>query len=587
MTTEVRVADVGRMTFLLATVLLVVSNFGALGEVIPADRRVKWEPGIVGGVPNRATIFADVTQAPYNASSSGAANASTAIQSAINACPANQVVYLPAGTYRLDSPLKMKDNVTVRGAGPRSTLLRFVGSGDYVIRFASGSYDWSFSSSVSANLTGGLTKGSTNVSMANNTWSAGDLVLIDELEDNDLFENDGNSGTCTWCGRSNGERCHSQIVEILSRTPTTATFYPPLYSNFKSASNPQGVQIRGPIRMAGLESLGVTNINGAARDTLIFEAAYKCWVKDCDIAISRRRHMWMYHSIWCEIRDSSFHHGVGADWSSPNYGPDRGYGLFLGQGTTSCLIENNDFYKMHFAVAFEGGCSGNVISYNFVTNVMYTEGETPQPAIGNHGSHPMMNLWEGNVLRSKVLMDSYWGSSSHTTVFRNRISNMARNNGEEALQYVFVFDIWKNNRFHNIVGNVLGTVGMELAVDAPDQYPWGKSYIFRLGFTDANDNSVAGNDATVTATILRHGNWLSVNQAVAWDPAVSDHNLPISYYLTGKPSWWGDLRWPAIGPDLSPVVSEIPAEIRHAGRNVSSGRPLPPESLRLTTPRDD
>ena len=581
---EVRWLDTGRAVTLFAGITLALSTFCAVGEVIPADRRVKWEPGVAGGIPSRTVVFADVTQAPYNANNTGSANAAAAIQSAINACPPNQVVSIPAGTYRLDSPLKMKENVTVRGAGSRSTLLRYSGSGDYVIRFATGSYEWDFSSSTPANLTGGLGKGSTNITMANNNWAAGDLVLIDELEDNDLFENDGNSGTCTWCGRANGERCHSQIVEVVSRTATSAIINPPLHSTFKTASNPQGVRIKGVLKMAGLESVGITNINGAARDTLIFEAAYKCWVKDCDVAISRRRHMWMYHSIWCEIRDSSFHHGVGADWSTPNYGPDRAYGLFLGQGSTACLVENNDFYKLHFAVAFEGGCSGNVISYNFITNVMYTEGQTPQPAIGNHGSHPMMNLWEGNVLRSKVLMDTYWGSSSHTTVFRNRITNMPRNNGEQALQYVFIFDIWKNNRYHNIVGNVLGTVGMEAAVDAPNEYPWGAKYIYRLGFTDSNDNGYSGNDSTVTGTILRHGNWHSVDQSVAWDTAITDRNLPMSYYLTGKPAWWGDLRWPAVGPDLSPTASEIPAEVRHAGRNVSSGRPLPPEHLRLRNP---
>ena len=570
----------------LRSVVLAMTIFPAallVAETIPADRRVKWEPGVPGGIPNRTTIFANVTQAPYNANNSGSASAAAAIQNAINACPSNQVVFLPAGTYRLDSALVMRNGVSLRGAGPKATLLRFQGSDDYVIRFASGSYEWDFSSSTAHALTGGYTKDSTNVTTANNDWAVGDVVLVDELEDNDLFENDGNSGACTWCGRANGKRCHSQIIEVRTRTPGNITFNPPLYSNYKNASSPQGVRIKGMLKMAGIESLGVTNVNGAARDTLIFEAAYKCWVKDCDLAVSRRRHAWMYHSIWCEFRDSSFHQGAGADWSSPAYGPDHGYGIFLGQASTCCLVENNDFYKLHFAVAFEGGCSGNVISYNFVTNVMYTEGETPQPALGNHGSHPMMNLWEGNVLRSKILMDSYWGSSSHTTVFRNRISNMAVNNGQQALQYVFIFDIWKNNRYHNIVGNVLGNVGMENAVDAPEGYPYGGKYIFRLGFTDANDNSLSGNDTTVAATILRHGNWYSVTSAVAWDPSNSDHTLPASFYLTGKPAWWGNLPWPAIGPDLTPNTSVIPAEARNSGQIVGT-KPAAPTNLRRVGP---
>ena len=488
---------------------------------------------------------------------------------------------LPAGTYRLDSSLKMKDNVTLRGSGPGATLLRFNGSGDSVIRFASGSYQWDFSGSTSFPITGGFNKGSTSVTVPNNNWVASDVLLIDELENSDLFENDGNSGTCSWCGRANGERCHSQIVEVQSRTTTSATINPPLYSDFRSGSSPQAVRFRGMIKMAGIESLGITNVNGAARDTIVMEGAYKCWVKDCDLAVSYRRHIWMYHSIWCEFRDNSFHHGAGPDWSSPAYRPDRGYGIFLGQASTSCLIENNDFNKLHFAVAFEGGCSGNVIAYNFVTNVMYTEGETPQPSLGNHGAHPMMNLWEGNILRSKILMDSYWGSSSHTTVFRNCISNMRNNNGQQALQYVFIFDIWKNNRYHNIVGNVLGTVGMETAVDAPNGFPYGGKYIYRLGNSDANDNSTADNDTTVTATILRHGNWDSVTRGVLWESGISDRTIPPSLYLTGKPSWWGSSPWPAIGSDLNPTVGRIPAEIRHNGGRVVSNRPEPPTNFRM------
>ena len=567
----------------LAIVIIITQAVASFAEIIPASRRVTWQPGVQGGIPNRTTIFADVTQAPYSANKTGSANAAAAIQSAINACPANQVVYLPAGTYRLDSLLLMKANITLRGAGPRTTLLRFSGTDDSVIRFASGNYEYDFVSSTVTALTGGYTKGSTNVTMANNDWVAGDVLLIDELEDNDLFENDGNSGTCTWCGRDNGERCHSQMVEVLTRTPTSITFAPPLYSDFKSVSRPQAVRIKGMLKFAGIESLGITNVNGVARDTMVMEAGYKCWVKDCDFAVTRRRHSWMYHSIWCEYRDSTFHYGVGADWSSPNYGPDRGYALFFGMGTTSCLVENNIFDKLHFAVAFEGGCSGNVISYNFVTNIMYTEGETPQPCVGNHGSHPMMNLWEGNVFRSKLLMDAYWGSSSHTTVFRNRIANQPVNNGQQAVQYVFIFDIWKGNRYHNIIGNVVGNIGMETAVDAPDNYPYGGKYIYRLGFADANDNSYAGNDTTVAATMIRHGNWDSVTRGVLWDPGISDHNLPASLYLTGKPAWWGNLAFPAIGPDLSPTEGPIPAQARYYGVTVGS-KPAAPTNLRQASP---
>jgi hypothetical protein len=31
----------------------------------------------------------------------------------------------------------------------------------------------------------------------------------------------------------------------------------------------------------------------------------------------------------------------------------------------------------------------------------------------------------------------------------------------------------------------------------------------------------------------------------------ANHNLPDSMYLSGKPSWWGTMPFPAIGPDVT------------------------------------
>src|SRR5205809_3335256 len=75
----------------------------AWAGIVPDDRLPPpgiWESaGVEGGIPDRQTVCADVTQAPYNADRSGGTNASTAIQTAINSCPSGQVVFVPAGTY--------------------------------------------------------------------------------------------------------------------------------------------------------------------------------------------------------------------------------------------------------------------------------------------------------------------------------------------------------------------------------------------------------------------------------------------------------------------------------------------------------
>jgi hypothetical protein len=35
------------------------------------------------------------------------------------------------------------------------------------------------------------------------------------------------------------------------------------------------------------------------------------------------------------------------------------------------------------------------------------------------------------------------------------------------------------------------------------------------------------------------------------NPVPATHKLPASFYLPGKPSWWGAVPWPAIGPDVT------------------------------------
>ena len=64
-------------------------------DVIPADRRTVWNPGLsaVGGIPHRTTI--------YRTLSPSGGDDTAAIQTALDGCPANQVVKLNAGTFKI------------------------------------------------------------------------------------------------------------------------------------------------------------------------------------------------------------------------------------------------------------------------------------------------------------------------------------------------------------------------------------------------------------------------------------------------------------------------------------------------------
>jgi hypothetical protein len=192
----------------------------------------------------------------------------------------------------------------------------------------------------------------------------------------------------------------------------------------------------------------------------------------------------------------------------------------------------------------------------------------------------MMNLIEGNHFASRIISDYTWGSASHNTYFRNRIYDGLR----PQINYgVWEMDIYKTHYFENVVGNVLGRAGYERIYEVENRTfsVYGDKGIWRLGYVNAGDDGPAGNDPKVKATLLRHGNWDGVTQSVVWDPGIVDTNLPGSLYLTEKPSWWGDLRWPPVGSDLNPMATSIPAQVRLLSILGSATRPSPPQNLRV------
>src|SRR5918994_6220387 len=95
----------------------------ATGEILPAQRRTTWNPGIPGGIPPRSTVCATIQAATFG---NGTINATAAIQAAIDACPAGQVVQLSAGDFLVNGaePITIDKGIVLRGAGASATKLR-------------------------------------------------------------------------------------------------------------------------------------------------------------------------------------------------------------------------------------------------------------------------------------------------------------------------------------------------------------------------------------------------------------------------------------------------------------------------------
>lgn len=219
------------------------------------------------------------------------------------------------------------------------------------------------------------------------------------------------------------------------------------------------------------------------------------------------------------------------------------------------------------------GSSGNVFGYNYASEGIADSKQ--DPSISTHGVHAYMNLWEGNYVANKALGDWIHGSSSHNTLFRNRI--LGYESGKTLDQTVI--SIERYNHKWNVVGNVLGTSGWHNTYDVCSSGCAANScldsgrIIYKLGFITNWACGGTPPDDLATVDIIRHGNFDYVNNATVWDSQILDKSIPNSYYLSSKPAFFSGLAWPAIGPDLNPMVGAIPAKNRY--EKVPGGLPAP------------
>jgi hypothetical protein len=528
----------------LAAIMCFASVAGAVYN-LPANRAVTWKGnvGVSGDIPDRSVV--------YKTLSPSGGDDTSAIQTAINNCPSGQVVQLNKGTFNV-TKIDMKSNVTLRGGGIGLTTLKGTSTtSNYIVSFSNGGGGLG----TSYNLASGYSKGSTSITTStNHGWQAGDIILIDELQNptgDPPISNNGSQGTCTWCGRSSGTRPIGQVVKLTSVSGTSAVPEIPLYWSFSSGLSPQGTKINIGVQFAGVEDLTIDNstswnANQQNLGTVVFNGAANCWLLRVDVYGIWETGIMMKNVYRNTIRSSRVHHCYA-------YTTSEAYGLWMEGEASANLVEDSIFDDSSTGPIFNGATSGNVIAYNYVTNIH--RADIPNAActgISNHGAHPFMNLWEGNYVDGPYMAsDHIWGTASHNTWFRNRVFY---NPGYTSIREDM--NIWTGQTYFNVVGNILGTVGSETVYQSPTvPYTGSPGCIYTLG--------CSGTYGLETTSLLRHGNWDSVNKAVVWDPTITDHTLPDSYYLSAKPGWWTNMPWPAIGPDLATMDGSIPARQRY------------------------
>jgi hypothetical protein len=497
------------------------------------------------------------------------------IQNAVNGCPAGQVVFIPAGTYRLNSQIQISKSITLRGASASTVTLNCYAAW-HCIQMG----DWP-GNPVATNVSGSPAKGAATLTVASITspsLSVGDYISIDQIDDGvEVVNADGTGGTGiqNCAGEKRGtNRCLGQTVKITGISGLVLTIDPPLYHAYSAAQTPQVWKLNQDITMvfqAGVESLKVERISPTGSEgyhNFKIIACSQCWLKNIESKKTETWHVDLDRSFQCEIRDSFFNDA----WT---FTGGQGYGVSL-SWTFATLVENNILYHTRHAMLVRDGSGGNVFGYNYSVDSDQGDGWLAAD-MNSHGHHPTMNLWEGNI-GAKIYGDFTWGSSSYHTFFRNwaiRDSAAAPTNSLRAV------DIETHNWYYNIVGNVLGQSGQTWnAYDPGTTRSTSGRYVYTFGyFSDGQTTSV---DPQSLATVFRNGNFDYQSNSTIWDAGTTDHTLPGSLYLTAKPAFFGGLPWPAIGPDVNPRNGTIPARERYEGRAIPpSGAPSAPTGLRI------
>ena len=587
-------------------------------SIVPDPGRTTWAPGVQGGIPARPVIC---TTVQAGALGNGATDAAAAIQAAIASCPAGQTVSLSAGTFRVDSYVLLNKGITLRGAGPDATRLvksngarRFVAAAlDNQPIIIVGPTRWpKHDPATSVALTADAVAGTMSVNVSNAAgFAPGQFVLLDEddfntaswqalpprlatppaaiwASDRIVFQrhnpplqwgDDPFPASLTWFSRSG--RPLNEIKEIVAVTGNTLTFSTPVHITYtvgKQAQVTRYMSDHAHVRQAGIEDL---SLSGGGEGAIRFEAAAYSWVKNVDNALWVGEGIAINHSFRVEVRDSALRDGA---WPLPGGG---GYALSMAWGTSETLIENNTVLNVNKVLVVRSSGAGSVVGYNYMDNG-YIITQPDWVEVGLNASHMVGShhvLFEGNA-SFNYDADNTHGNAIAMTVFRNHLVGQRRSltGMVNARGAGLMVGAW----WHTFLGNVIGAAGQMTGwiYEDPGDGSLGHStsrwssapMVWKLGYDPGQWDQAP--DPKVRATVVRDGNFDFLTDSVHWER--TPQPLPASLYLTEKPAFFGEHRWPWVDPLGAQKVSALPALLRAATLR-PVGPPAAPANVR--TPR--
>ena len=567
---------------------------------IAADRATLWNPGLnaVGGIPNRTTIFRTL--------SPSGGDDTPAINSALSACPPDQVVKLEPGTFNVNGTALVfrSTDCTLRGSGSGAP-----GSGAGGTRLIKADRDTNPSYAIlyvgfdpgqfasSTDLAADAIKGERSLTLVNNPGLLpGEIVLVDHITDDDpqvvwgLNHDPPGGGSRRWFVRQ--DRSLSQMLEVTAVEGNTVTFATPFHITFRTAFNAQLSRYAQPVlRRTGVEDIYFYGgMGGDGHGNVAVALCAYCWVKNIEAHWSVGTSVGFYATYRSELRDSYIH-----ETPDPNPG-GAGYLTGLNFGASDNLIENNIMWYGNKVVVMRGTGGGNVFAYNYTDDAFGSQYPT-QPEAGLNAGHyttPHMELLEGN--RSwNYQGDAFWGNSIAITVFRNHLTGI-RGAVPPLDAYTFTVNgvtypymdlegrspvrMERYSYNHNLVGNVLGFSGQMPLSYSSGTYSFAQTGwlyealtgepgevvpMWKLGLIGTDPG--APYDPLVAGTAQRDGNWDWFTESQRWHGiggqagSGTPKPLPASLYLTHKPAFFGSNPWPWVDSATGAVYT-LPAKAR-------------------------
>ncbi len=613
----------------------------ASGQVLPADRTTTWAPGVPGGIPARTTICQTLNASAYG---NGSQDASAAIQAAINACPAGQVLKLSAGTFKVNNYVLVNKGITLRGAGSGVTFLtKTNGARGRTATLVSGTsvytpvdpgtytYDpqpvvivgpqrWPTpDSSGSQNLSTDGVKGAASVTVANATgFAAGQFVLLDELSGASWQPTPtGFPGAAkVWQGDRVAWNMHwpqqqyqddNDASNAAGPYDTTPGVPPAAMSWFSRTDRPTNeikqiasvggntITFTTPLHIGYRTSHTAQLTRYTGSNAQVQNAGVEDFTvsggADGQVRFENAANSWarnIENTQWIGegfAVNGSFRIEIRDSYIHTGAWPEpggAGYAISFADGASEVLIENNIIVDTCKIIVVRSSGAGSVFAYNH-TDDSWDYTSPGWVEVGLNASHmagPHHMLFEGNY-SPNADSDFTHGNAIDLTFFRNWLSGQRKSFTDAS--GARAVGLAYGSWWDSFVGNVLGRSGKMSGWTYDDPAMAGNN-------ADWQDDDIwkIGYDPErwsmyadpLTLSTLIRGGNFDYLTNSVHWESVAPQALPNSLYLTSKPAFFGSSPWPWVDPTRTTKLYTLPATERY-NAILAGGRPSPPSNLRI------